>query len=310
MEKIQNPDLMDFNPDNQPIDTLKTRNTRLGQLAHKNPVETVREYTGPYAETPQAKAAMGQAMDEMKYDEKPDAGDPLLDLKKQNLQASIDKKNRIPAGPSLALSQHQGQFDETNWAKLAKLVSPLNASSRSVLGVAGTSNMRADRALAILDDALNDPNSSVSEIKALVDTDILGIMKGGVPDAEQIKNGLLNTFGSDVQSKLQFWSSQPQQFKNKDVINRLIEITHGLKAVDNKIIDDMLGVGGASYIPLIARHPDWWEQLKGAVTKTAAGTGDGAGTLPKFSSPSDPAFAALPSGSKFQDANGVTRIKH
>ena len=55
MEKIPNPDLMDFNPDNHPVDTLKTRNTRLGQLAGMNPVQTAREYTGPYAETPQAK---------------------------------------------------------------------------------------------------------------------------------------------------------------------------------------------------------------------------------------------------------------
>jgi hypothetical protein len=211
---------------------------------------------------------MGQAMDEMKYEPKPETDDPLLDLKKQNLQASIDKKNRLPAGPSLALSQKQEQFDETNWAKLAKIVSPLNASSRSVLGVAGTSNMRADRALSIL----NDPKTTANEIKALVDTDILAIMKGAVPDAEQLKNGLIQTFGTDALSKVQYWSSNPMQFNNKEVRKRLLEITYGLKTIDNKIIEDMLGVGGASYIPLIARHPDWWEQLKGAVSQTTAGT--------------------------------------
>jgi hypothetical protein len=174
---------------------------------------------------------------------------------------------RVPGSGSLSIGQKQEQFDEQQWPKLMKLANPLTASSRSVVGVAGTSNMRADRAIAIL----KDPKAGPSEIKALVDTDILGIMKGGVPDAEQLKNGLIQTFGTDLQQKLQYLSSNPQQFNNPAVRQRLLEIVKGLKAVDNKIITDALGIAGASYAPLIGRHPDWWKAGQAAVLETGAG---------------------------------------
>jgi hypothetical protein len=199
--------------------------------------------------------AMNQKLDERKL---------ALEEKKQ---AWLENKPQPTGGSgssNVKFEQKQEQFDETNWPKLVKLISPLNASSRSVLGVAGTSNMRADRALSIL----NDPKTTVNEIKSLVDTDILGIMKGGVPDAEQLKNGLIKTFGTDALEKLQYWSSNPKEFSNPAVRQRLIEITHGLKDVDNKIINDMLGVGASAYIPMINRHPDWWEQVKKGITGT------------------------------------------
>lgn len=184
-------------------------------------------------------------------------------------KAMEDWKNSHQSGAGIQLSQKQNQFDETQWPKLMDKINPLKQSSRSVLGVAASSNMRADRALSIL----KDPKTTANEIKSLVDTDILAIMKGGVPDAEQLKNGLIKTFGADMQEKLQYMSSNPQEFNNPAVRKRLIDITTGLKAIDNKIIEDAIGIGGASYIPLINRHPDWWAQATKAVTKTAEGMG-------------------------------------
>ena len=192
-----------------------------------------------------------------------------LDEKIRHDKKFEDWRNAHDAGYlGVKVSQKQEQFDEMQWPKLVKAVNPLSASSRSAIGVAANSNMRADRAL----DILYDKHTTANEIKALVDADILAIMKGGVPDAEQLKNGLLNTFGADLQDKMQYWSNNPQEFDNPAVRNRLIEITKGLNHIDNSIIDKNLGMGAASYIPLIQRHPDWWAKVASATQAIGSNT--------------------------------------
>jgi len=53
-----------------------------------------------------------------------------------------------------------------------------------------------------------------------------------------------------------------------------------------------------------------YEKTQGQYEKELGGTPKKTEQLPKFNNPTDPEFKKLPSGSKFIDSNGVTRIKH
>jgi hypothetical protein len=161
----------------------------------------------------------------------------------------------------LVISQKQQQFDEGAWPKFMNLISPLHASSRSAVGVAALANMRADRALAIL----NDPNSSVDAIKQLVQPDLYGIMNGGVPHSEQLKEGYQNSLGADLAAKWQYLTGDPQKYNNPDIRAQLKAVILGLKQVDNDIISKNAGVAEASYPGLISRHPDWYSKAMGAL---------------------------------------------
>jgi hypothetical protein len=190
----------------------------------------------------------------------------------QNAKGNI----KYTSDGGIQLSPKQKQWDEQHWPALVKLMNPLTASSRGAVGVAASSNMRADRAL----ERLNDPKVMPDEIQRLVVTDIMAIMKGGVPDAEQLRAGLLKTFGQELQTRLQHWSDNPQQYNNQAVKEQLKRIVLGLKQIDNNVINQNAGMGAASYIGLIGRHPDWWQQVQGAVSEIVPSVPASAGEQP------------------------------
>jgi hypothetical protein len=175
--------------------------------------------------------------------------------------AAAKNAPKFNANGEVVLSQKQNQWDETNWPKLTKLASPLNASSRSAVGVAALANMRADRALRLLDQ--EHPN--VEDIKNLITPDLFGIMNGGVPHAEQLKEGYMGSLGADVMGRWQKLTGNPQDYTNKAVLSHIRDVITNLKQVDNDIISKNAGVAEASYPGLIARHPDWWAKSMAAM---------------------------------------------
>ena len=254
-----------FNPEAVKTLSEADKNTKMGDFYSTK---------GDNMTTPEERAAL--------LTQREDAASDLLKQKQAGQSSLISQKQsatapNVAADGSLALSQKQQQFDEQQWPKLMKAMSPLNASSRSAVGVAASSNMRADRALSVLDD----PKASPDQIQQLVVADIMGIMKGGVPDAEQLKTGLMQTFGADLQNKLQYWSSNPGEFKNQAVRDRLREVTVGLKTIDNNVITQNAGIGAASYSALIARHPDWWKQGQAAINSVVPDAANGAQQKPQ-----------------------------
>lgn len=162
-------------------------------------------------------------------------------------------------GPSFA----QNKFNQDQWVKLGSAVNNLNASSRKVLGVASTNNMRADRALDLIDNPQATP-----EDKELVVKDLLSVMKGGSPDEQDIKRGMYGSYHQKAIQLLEGITAQPQALNQPAVMQTLKSTILGLKNVDNKVIQDNLGINAVAFEPIIKADPERWGRLTGAVVRT------------------------------------------
>jgi hypothetical protein len=144
-------------------------------------------------------------------------------------------------------------------------INALDRPKSTAVGMAGNNNIRADRAT----DILNDPGSTAADI-ALATADLLYIMQGGAPLAEQVKTGVEKSAGADWQNWLSYVTSNPKEFDNPAVRGRLKKVIDGIKQVDNKVISDNIGIEAATFKDLINKYPDWWSEVTNAVLKTTA----------------------------------------
>ena len=196
---------------------------------------------------------------------------PKADQIPQGMQISgYDQKTgapiyRAPRQP-IERKQDQGQFDDNYALKVEKMISPLSASSRAVLGVAGTSNMRADRALQLLKPGMT------PEDKDMVITDLQGVMKGGTPDEIQLKQGMYGSMYQNAVKLYEFVASHPEALDTPDTISRLKDTVSTLKEVDNKVISDNLGIAASAAKNWIKRNPDQWNGMVRGVQNTTKST--------------------------------------
>ena len=179
----------------------------------------------------------------------------------ETAKREADKANPLPARV-IERKQDQQQYDERYALSVEKMISPLSASSRAMLGIAGTSNVRADRALKLLKTGMT------PEDKNLIVTDLQGIMKGGAPDEIQLKQGMYSSIYQDAIQLLERVSGNPQELDRPEVIAKLKDTVNTLKEVDNKILDDNLGIVSAAVQPWISRHPDQWDRMTKGVRAT------------------------------------------
>jgi len=142
-------------------------------------------------------------------------------------------------------------------------INALDRPKSTAVGMAGNNNIRADRSLAILDN----PKSSAADL-ALATADLLYIMQGGVPLAEQVRTGVEKTLGQDVTNWYSYVSSDPKAFDNPRVKDQLRMVIDGVKAVDNRIISDNISIEAPTFQDLINKYPDWWAQTVSAIMAT------------------------------------------
>jgi len=168
-------------------------------------------------------------------------------------------------------AENKGQMsekdDEKMGMQIAKAINPLSASSRSTLGIAGNVNMRADRALMLLKN-----ESPTVEDKAMIVRDLQYLMQGGAPFAEEVKKGMYGSLWEDANKLIQYVTATPTALDNPDILNKLKQTILDLKEVDNKVINDNLGVWGAATMDWAARNPEEWSRMTGAVTTTTEAT--------------------------------------
>lgn len=172
----------------------------------------------------------------------------------------------VAVGGGSPINPKQQAFDEKLGITLGQKINALQGSSRSALGVAGINNQKADRCIEILSDPKIDPTEKDQAV-----TDLLSVMKGGSPDEVQIKQGMYKSMYENAVNFMQNITGTPQNYNNPDVINKMLNIAKGLKAVDNNTIKNNLGVWAAAAEPWIKRNPQQWSDMTGAVAQSGAG---------------------------------------
>jgi hypothetical protein len=155
----------------------------------------------------------------------------------------------------LRLGQQKDQWTEMQWSKLVDKVNALTAGSRKVVGIAGTANMRADRALEILNNPL-----TPQELK-LINIDIAGIMKGGVPDMEEVRSTEFKNLQTRFARLVQEFGGANQADIPK-VVQKYKEILQGLKKIDQRVIEKNLGISAIGAKKIIAEDPQRWKDLQ------------------------------------------------
>jgi len=133
-----------------------------------------------------------------------------------------------------------GLMEETRnmlyWSKLQTAMNIYNAPAARAIGQASVNNMRADRALKLLD---KDGDLTPPEYD-IIANDLAAIFKGGVPDIISLDHQRYSTLMSDLASKLQYFKSSIQPVHLPEVRKRLRDVTMDVKKVDNEVIKDYL----------------------------------------------------------------------
>lgn len=183
-------------------------------------------------------------------------------LAKMGFQVGDQVPNRFiseqTTPPKASLGLRDEQFWQKQWVDTAKDMDLSKASSRTPLGVATTNNMKAGRALKLLDSN----KTFTPQDMSLITTDLTAMMKGGSPDEELLRQqqyGNLQTSGVQLLQKI---LSKPENLNTPEVKQHLREIIKGIVEVDNGVIRGHIDNIESGRADVIAKRPKDWEKLK------------------------------------------------
>jgi hypothetical protein len=137
------------------------------------------------------------------------------------------------------------------------------ASSRTPLGVAVTNNMKAGRAMKLL----NQKGLYTPQDQSLVTTDLTAMMKGGSPDEELLRQQQYGNLYTSGVSLLQRITSKPQDLNLPDIRQHLRDVVKGIIEVDNQSIKDHVDTVESGRADVISKRPKDWETLKAKALK-------------------------------------------
>jgi hypothetical protein len=205
------------------------------------------------------------------HDQTPDQAEKLKQLLAQEQMNSKERiavmKGQSGAGSNLKIEQNQQQFDDRQWERAGKALNGLTAPSRTALGVATSNNMKADRALKII----NNPDATPQDIQGLVNTDIAAVMKGGVPDEQLAKSTQYNNLKTSWAKLVETVTSNPSAANTPGVVNHLRGIVNELKDIDNQVIDRNAGINKNIFKRIATADPQRWNDLVSSTTQGAVG---------------------------------------
>jgi hypothetical protein len=155
------------------------------------------------------------------------------------------------------------QFRENKWAQLEKELNALKVTARSAVGVSAIGNQRAARAL----DLLNNPGMT-TQLLEYVNSDLGGIMAGGVPHVEMLNR---TTFGKNLVSNWanlkQRISSEPSAINIPEIRALLKETIQGILQVDNEVLDINIGLAKEGFLDTIKSDEARFERMVGKAQK-------------------------------------------
>jgi hypothetical protein len=165
--------------------------------------------------------------------------EPALSVKDN---ASAFYRAQAAGNKSAELTPNQkvkyAEWTEDQWQKFYKFTTPLAGSSRNALGIAGISNVRAQRAFQMLQDpsVVIDP-----QMLSLVLDDIMYIFRGGVPTESSKEASVYRNAQTWLANIFQKVTSDPQLLSAPGMITQMQNVLNSILQVDNKVIDRNLG---------------------------------------------------------------------
>lgn len=184
-----------------------------------------------------------------------EAGKTMLSIQDPKLAAVTKTAN----ARTLMAEVGRERQTETSWQKLQKEINVSNAPAARAIGQAAVNNMRADRALKLL----NKKALTANEYDVVV-SDLAAIFKGGVPDVLSLEHQRYETLKGDLNSLIQYVTSEPAEVGTPEVKDRLHGITQEVKEIDNGIILNYMDSVAAGYEPYIKANPDRFAKMVNA----------------------------------------------
>lgn len=188
----------------------------------------------------------------------PDTFDPLFPDELVEAYGPEEAKKKLSAGvrqlagQEARFSTQRQMFDQKQWTAFEKSANVSNAPAARAIGQAAVNNMRAERALKLLNKG---EDMSTNEYDIVV-SDLAAIFKGGVPDIVSLEHQRYDTIQADLAKWKQYLTSQPAGVKTPEVRKRLKDVTMDVKDVDNEIIMRYIGSVSSAYKPYIQQDPE------------------------------------------------------
>lgn len=157
-----------------------------------------------------------------------------------------------------SMKNTQAQRDQSNWSQFINKVNPATASSRSTLGMTANGNMRANRALATIQ---NNPVMTYQDLGNVV-ADLAGIYQGGAPTDMGMKHQQYDSIQSRIANMQQFLTGKPTDAVPSDIKQKLMGTINSLKDVNNASLKNTLDSMESAQKTLISKHPDEWQQFR------------------------------------------------
>lgn len=154
--------------------------------------------------------------------------------------------------------QKQEQFDQKQWTQFINKNTPTLASSRSTLGMAANGNLRADRALATIQ---NNPTMTYQDLGNVVG-DLAGIYQGGAPTDMGMKHQQYESIQSSLANLKQYVTGNPQDAVPPKIKGKILDVISKLKAVNNTAIKNHFDGQEAGQKKLIDKFPDQWKDFR------------------------------------------------
>jgi hypothetical protein len=170
---------------------------------------------------------------------------------KDEAKKVLERAERQEAGTQARLGFFKERFAEMTWQKLQDKINTSNAPAARAIGQAAVNNMRADRALKLLDQSTG---LTAGEYD-IVSSDLAAIFKGGVPDVLSLEHQRYSTLAADFAKLKQYLLSRPEEIETTQIQERLKKITMEVKEIDNGIIMNYMDSVAAGYEPFIASDP-------------------------------------------------------
>lgn len=179
------------------------------------------------------------------------AEDATNDEEKKEANAILARAERQEAGSQAKLGFARERFGELSWQKLQDKINVSNAPAARAIGQAAINNMRADRALELL----NRPHGLTKGEYDIVSSDLAAIFKGGVPDVLSLEHQRYETLKGKLAGIEQYLTSSPSDIDTPEIKDRLKDVTLDVKSIDNSIILNYMDSVAAGYEPFVQADP-------------------------------------------------------
>ena len=150
------------------------------------------------------------------------------------------------------------QRTQNQWTTFLHQNNPELASPRSTLGMAGTGNAKADRALATLQ---NNPLVTSADLGNIT-ADLASIYQGGAPTDMGMKHQEYGTIWTNIQKLKQFVTNNPTDVLPDAMKNKVIDTIQRLKDANNKVLNNYFDATEKSQDKLISKNSDEWKSFR------------------------------------------------